>query len=169
MEDALHRVCDSTSMPVATGERYIFPRRVWRRHRCGGSRSHSPTCHTQVAFRRFRRIATLAETYDVALAPHCPLGPIALAACLQVDFVSSNALIQEQSHRNSLQTLGLTYSTTWSTPRPYAFTMGTSSAGRASDLGIEGRRWPPCREPPRSVHRWRNPLFFRDDGSLAEW
>ncbi len=26
----------------------------------------------------------MAETYDVALAPHCPLRPIALAACLQV-------------------------------------------------------------------------------------
>ena len=25
------------------------------------------------------------ETYDVALAPHCPLGSIALAACMQVD------------------------------------------------------------------------------------
>ena len=32
-----------------------------------------------------RRIAALAEAYDVTLAPHCPLGPIALAACLQVD------------------------------------------------------------------------------------
>lgn len=30
------------------------------------------------------RVATMAETYDVALAPHCPLGPIALAACMQV-------------------------------------------------------------------------------------
>ncbi len=35
-----------------------------------------------------RRIAALAEAHDVALAPHCPLGPIALAACLQVDFAS---------------------------------------------------------------------------------
>ena len=34
---------------------------------------------------------------DVALAPHCPLGPVALAACLQVDFVSWNAMLQEQS------------------------------------------------------------------------
>ncbi|MFP1453122.1 enolase C-terminal domain-like protein [Escherichia coli] len=31
------------------------------------------------------------------LAPHCPLGPIALAACLHIDFVSDNAVLQEQS------------------------------------------------------------------------
>lgn len=39
----------------------------------------------------------MAEAYDVTLAPHCPLGPIALAACLHIDFVSYNAVLQEQS------------------------------------------------------------------------
>ncbi len=43
------------------------------------------------------KIAAMAEAYDVALAPHCPLGPIALAACLQIDAVCANAFIQEQS------------------------------------------------------------------------
>ena len=43
------------------------------------------------------KIAAMAEAYDVAIAPHCPLGPIALAACLQLDAVSYNAFIQEQS------------------------------------------------------------------------
>ena len=33
----------------------------------------------------------------MALALHCPLGPIALAACLQLDAVCHNAVIQEQS------------------------------------------------------------------------
>ncbi len=33
----------------------------------------------------------------MGLAPHCPLGPIALAACLQLDAVCYNAVIQEQS------------------------------------------------------------------------
>ena len=28
--------------------------------------------------------------YDVALAPHCPMGPIALAACMQVGTSSAN-------------------------------------------------------------------------------
>ena len=53
-----------------------------------------------------RKIATMAEAYDVALALHCPLGPIALAACLQLDAVCYNAFIQEQSlgiHYNESQ------------------------------------------------------------------
>ena len=44
-----------------------------------------------------KKIAGMAEAYDVALAPHCPLGPIALAACLNIDATSYNAVIQEQS------------------------------------------------------------------------
>ncbi|KAL4805580.1 hypothetical protein BDV18DRAFT_165807 [Aspergillus unguis] len=53
-------------------------------------------CHVG-GISEIRRIATMAEAYDVALAPHCPLGPIALAASLQVDAVSSNFAIQEMS------------------------------------------------------------------------
>jgi len=44
-----------------------------------------------------RRIAGMCEAYDIALAPHCPLGPIALAACVQVDTVTANFAIQEIS------------------------------------------------------------------------
>ncbi|KAL4975186.1 enolase C-terminal domain-like protein [Aspergillus desertorum] len=53
-------------------------------------------CHVG-GISEIRRIATMAEAYDVALAPHCPLGPIALAASLQVDAVSANFAIQEMS------------------------------------------------------------------------
>ena len=44
-----------------------------------------------------RKIAAMAEAWDVAVAPHCPLGPIALAASLQLDFCTPNSFIQEQS------------------------------------------------------------------------
>lgn len=44
-----------------------------------------------------RRIAVMCEAYDVALAPHFPLGPIALVVCIQVDAVSANFTIQEMS------------------------------------------------------------------------
>eukprot|EP00930_Biecheleria_cincta_P052909 TRINITY_DN38208_c0_g1_i1.p1 TRINITY_DN38208_c0_g1~~TRINITY_DN38208_c0_g1_i1.p1 ORF type:complete len:123 (-),score=22.45 TRINITY_DN38208_c0_g1_i1:131-469(-) len=39
----------------------------------------------------------MAESYDVSLAPHCPLGPVALASCLQVDACSVNFVFQETS------------------------------------------------------------------------
>ena len=41
-----------------------------------------------------RKIAAMAEAFDVSVALHCPLGPIALASCLQVDFTTPNAFIQ---------------------------------------------------------------------------
>ena len=37
-----------------------------------------------------RRIASMAEMHGVSLAPHHPLGPIAVAACLQLDFTCPN-------------------------------------------------------------------------------
>ncbi|XPE34574.1 enolase C-terminal domain-like protein [Shigella flexneri] len=46
--------------------------------------------------RMLQKIPGMAEAYDVTLAPHCPLGPIALAACLHIDFVSYNAVLTGQ-------------------------------------------------------------------------
>lgn len=43
------------------------------------------------------KICRMAEAYDVAVAPHCPNGPISLAASLQVGACCANVLIQEQS------------------------------------------------------------------------
>ena len=40
-------------------------------------------------------IAAMAESYDVALAPHCPLDPIALSACLNVDI--NQALVEKEN------------------------------------------------------------------------
>ncbi len=42
------------------------------------------------------RIGHCAEANDIGLAAHCPLGPITLAANLQVDALCHNAFIQEQ-------------------------------------------------------------------------
>src|SRR3954462_8662925 len=44
-----------------------------------------------------RKIAAMAEAYDIAVAPHCPLGPLALAACLQLGATAPNVAIQEMS------------------------------------------------------------------------
>lgn len=44
-----------------------------------------------------RRIANMAETYDIGVAPHCPLGPIAFAASLQIAFSTPNFVICEMS------------------------------------------------------------------------
>ena len=54
----------------------------------------------------------MAETYDVAVAPHCPLGPIALAACLQIGISTPNHQIQEMS-------VGMHYNVEGKRPVPY--------------------------------------------------
>ena len=78
----------------------------------------------------------MAETWDIALAPHCPLGPIALAACLQVDAVCQNAFIQEQSqgiHYN--QANDLTHYL--ENPEVFAFQDGFVGIPQGPGLGIQ--------------------------------
>lgn len=114
-----------------------------------------------------RRIAAMAEAYDVSLAPHCPLGPIALAACLQVGFATPNLLIQEQSlgiHYNEGSDL-LDYLVD---PSVFRYEDGHVGLPAAPGLGIEIDE-KTVERAARQGPRWRNPVWRRDDGSQAEW
>ncbi len=109
----------------------------------------------------------MAECYDVAVALHCPLGPIALAACLQLDAVCHNATIQEQSlgiHYNESNDL-LDYITD---PSVFDYKEGYVQIAQGSGLGIEVNEEYVI-ERSRVGHRWRNPLWRHPDGSVAEW
>lgn len=113
------------------------------------------------------RIAHWAEAYDIALAPHCPLGPIALAACLQVDAVCHNAFIQEQS-------LGIHYNqggdlTDYTLPgHGFTLTHGYLQIPNGPGLGIEVDEARVI-EAAKTGHRWRAPVWRHADGSIAEW
>jgi galactonate dehydratase len=113
------------------------------------------------------RIGNWAEAYDVALAPHCPLGPIALAACLQVDAVCHNAFIQEQS-------LGIHYNGEWDlgsyTAAGGGFRLeeGFLMVPKGPGLGIVIDE-AAVEEAARTGHRWRAPVWRHRDGSIAEW
>ena len=114
-----------------------------------------------------RKIAAMAEAYDVALAPHCPLGPVALAACLQVDAVSYNAVIQEQSigiHYN----VGRSVLDYVNNPSDFAFTGGYVNMPRLPGIGVSVNR-ELIAEENRNPHHWKNPVWRHDDGSIAEW
>ena len=114
-----------------------------------------------------RKIAAMAEAYDIAVAPHCPLGPIALAACLQLDAVAYNAVIQEQS-------LGIHYNTSNDLldyvvdPSVFAYADGSVEIPDGPGLGIEVDE-DYVRERAAVGHRWRNPVWRHADGSFAEW
>ena len=114
-----------------------------------------------------RKIATMAEAYDVAVALHCPLGPIALAACLQLDACTYNAFIQEQSlgiHYNAGNDL-LDYV---SDPASFRYQDGFVTIPSGRGLGIDVNE-ELVTERARQGHRWRNPVWRHRDGSVAEW
>lgn len=93
---ALERIADGTTTPIATGER-LYTRSEFRPLlEADAVDVVQPDVSGAGGITETKKIADLAATYDASIAPHCPIGPIALAASLHVDAVAPNALIQEQ-------------------------------------------------------------------------
>ncbi len=157
----------NSSIPIALGER-LFSR--WDFKRVLESNVVDiiqPDVSHAGGITECRKIAAMAEAYDVALALHCPLGPIALAACLQVDAVSYNAAIQEQSlgiHYNRGNDL-LDYV---SNREVFDYENGFVKIPTAPGLGIEINE-EYVLEMQRIGHDWHNPIWRHQDGSIAEW
>ncbi len=156
-----------TSTPIATGERN-YTRWGFRGLLAGGGVDViQPDLSHAGGILECRKIAAMAECYDVAVAPHCPLGPIALAACLQLDFCTPNALIQEQSlgiHYNQGSDL-LDYLADRSV---FAYRNGsvTRPAGPGLGITVNEER---VREAARAGHQWHNPVWRLPDGTVTEW
>ncbi|KAK4090383.1 hypothetical protein Purlil1_5055 [Purpureocillium lilacinum] len=126
-------------------------------------------CHVG-GISELRRMAAMAEAYDVALAPHCPLGPVALAASMQVDAAAANFAIQEMS-------LGIHYNVGGYDLLSY-LAEGSRDAWRVEDgyvqlmggpgLGIEIDE-EKVRAASRGAEAWVSPGFFGPGGELREW
>ena len=157
----------STAVPIATGER-LYSRYDFRRLlELGAADIIQPDLSHAGGVTECRKIAAMAEAYDVALAPHCPLGPIALAACLQVDAVSHNAFIQEQSqgiHYNQQNDLTRYVAN----PEVFRFEAGFVAIPEGPGLGVDIDE-AAVAAAAEEGHRWRNPLWRHEDGSVAEW
>jgi galactonate dehydratase len=152
--------------PIATGER-LYGRSDFLTPLNAGVSVVQPDVSHAGGISEVRRIATLAEAHGALLAPHCPLGPISLAASLQVAFATPNFLIQEQSmgiHYNNGANL-LDYLVD---PAPLRIVNGYIDRPDGPGLGIvideQG-----VRRADRTGHAWRNPVWRHDDGSFAEW
>ena len=160
-------IANACNIPIATGER-LFSRYDFKRLlEAGGVDIIQPDLSHAGGITEVRKIAAMAEAYDVALAPHCPLGPIALAACLQVDACSYNAFIQEQSmgiHYNAFHG-PLDYILN---PGTYAFREGHVEIPKLPGLGVEVNK-ELVLEENRTPHEWKNPVWRHRDGSVAEW
>ena len=165
--DEFKEISRACNVPIATGERLFSKYDFKRLLEKGGVDIIQPDLSHAGGITEVRKIAAMAEAYDVALAPHCPLGPIALAACLQVDACSYNAFIQEQSmgiHYNEFHG-PLDYILN---PETYTFTDGSVQIPKLPGLGVEVNK-ELVLEENETPHAWKNPVWRHRDGSVAEW
>lgn len=165
--EALREIAKYAQIPIATGER-MYSRWDFKKVLQEGTVDIiQPDLSHAGGITEVSKIAAMAEAYDVALAPHCPLGPIALASCLQVDAISHNAFIQEQSmgiHYNQ----GNDVQDYLVDQQVFQFEDGYVNLPKGPGLGIEiDEEY--VRERAKIGHTWKNPVWRHKDGSIAEW
>ena len=98
----------------------------------------------------------MAEAYYAAVAPHNPLGPISLAAGIQLAASIPNFLCQEQV------SLGEGYLV-----EPFRVEEGYVRVPTKPGLGIE---LDDAQLASKIGHDWKNPeLYDPDDGSVLDW
>lgn len=161
------RLAEQTTIPLAAGERMYSRFEFKRVFAAGGIAIIQPDLSHAGGITECVKIAAMAEAHDVALAPHCPLGPVALAACLAVDFVSHNAVLQEQSmgiHYNQGAEL-LDFVTN---REDFHIEDGFIRPLLKPGLGVEIDEQRVI-EASRHAPDWRNPVWRHADGSVAEW
>jgi len=165
--EGLEQIASSTSTPIALGER-LYSRWDFKPvFESGFVDIIQPDLSHAGGLLECRKIAAMAEAYDIAVAPHCPLGPLALASCLQLAACTPNVAIQEMSlgiHYNVGHDL-LSFVTD---PEVLTPVEGHLPIPRKPGLGVTIDE-AAVREVHKDRHRWRNPVWRQKDGSFAEW
>ncbi len=154
--DAMATVARSTSVPIATGERLFTKwgfREVIEKQ---AAAILQPDLSHAGGILEVRQIAAMAEAYYAAIAPHCPLGPISLAAGLQVDACTPNFLCQEQV------SLGEGY-----IKQPFVVKEGYVAVPTGPGLGIEVDEAAVAERLYDGSNE--NPRLWHEDGSVADW
>ncbi|UXV31613.1 galactonate dehydratase [Mammaliicoccus sciuri] len=165
--EAVREISQTTTIPIALGER-LFSRWDFKPIlESGFVDIIQPDLSHAGGITECKKIISMAEAYDVGAAPHCPLGPIALASCLQVDATCHNAFIQEQSlgiHYNKDSDI-LDYITN---KEVFEFKDGYVDIPKKPGLGVEIDE-AHVRKMAEVGHDWHNPIWRHKDGSIAEW
>ncbi len=165
--EVLAQISSQISTPIALGER-LYSRWDFKPFLASGAVDIiQPDLSHAGGLSECRRIAAMAEAYDVAVAPHCPLGPLALAACLQLAGCTPNVVLQEMSlgiHYNEGHDL-LHFCTN---PDVLSPVDGFLPIPTGPGLGVEIDE-AAVRKAHAEKFRWRNPIWRQEDGSFAEW
>ena len=165
--EALREIARATTTPIATGERMFSRWEFKNLLQDGYVDIIQPDLSHAGGISECKKIAAMAEAYDVAVAPHCPLGPVALGACIQLDICTPNVFIQEQSlgiHYNKGGDL-LDY---LKDPSIYKYKDGFLDAVTGPGLGVDVNE-DFLREASKDAPTWKNPIWRNYDGTIAEW
>ncbi|PWY93544.1 mandelate racemase/muconate lactonizing enzyme family protein [Aspergillus sclerotioniger CBS 115572] len=168
--EAIKQLSQHTTIPIAFGER-LYTR--WDAKRFLEDASVDilqPDIAHAGGISETKRIATMAETYDVAIAPHCPLGPIALAASMQVALAIPNFVIQEMSlgmHYN-VEAGDIDLTTYLTNPSVFDIQEGYVQAPAGPGLGVEIDE-EMVRRISQETEPWLPKEFYGPDGGIREW
>jgi len=160
--DAIVDVARSTTIPIATGER-VFTK--WGFRELLDRRAVAiiqPDLSHAGGISEVRRIAAMAEAQYISVAPHNPLGPISLAACLQVDAGIPNFLIQEHPALEDRSDLGEGILET-----PFTIERGSIAVPQGPGLGIAVDE--KLLAERSYAGDWLTPRFTHSDGSHGDW
>lgn len=160
--DCMVNIARSTSIPIAAGER-LFGKWQFREllEKQAVAVVQPDICHCGGIFEG-RKIALMSELYFGSIAPHNPLGPISLAACLQVDACSPNFLVQEHPGNPDGGDLGVGY-----LKEPFVMKNGYIDVPTKPGLGVELDE-DALREKLYDG-KWTTPRQYFEDGSNADW
>lgn len=166
-EDSFKTIANITSTPLATGER-LYTRWGFKNiFKEGVIDIIQPDVALVGGINELRKIAATAEALDMAVAPHAPYGPIALAATLQIDTCTPNVFIQEQS-------LGIHYNKGFDlldfvdNQEMFHYKDGFVDVPTEPGLGIKLNE-ELIEEVSQQKLNWTNPSWKHYDGTIAEW
>ena len=173
----------ATSIPIATGER-LYTRWDFKKiFKLGVVDIIQPDLSHAGGLWEVRKISAMAEAYDIAVAPHCPLGVIAFAACLHHDLATPNAFIQEQvldihtavaggplgqpdgNNKNPANEMYLKRNTGVFTFED-GFVLKPANCGLGFEIDEEKLREDAGRT---DMPVWSHPVYKMDDGTVTEW
>lgn len=165
--ESFQTIANEVSTPIATGERLYTRWDFKRLFQQGAVDIVQPDISLCGGLLEERKIAAMAEAYDMAVAPHAPYGPVALAATFQVDACTPNMFIQEQS-------LGIHYNQGFDlldfvkNKEIFEYKDGFVGIPKGPGLGIEMDE-DKIKDVAQQGLVWTNPAWTNYDGTIAEW
>jgi galactonate dehydratase len=166
-EEYFDEVGNLVSTPIATGERLYTRWQFKNIFKQGAVDIIQPDLALCGGILEAKKIAAMAESFDMAVAPHAPYGPIALAATFQLDACTPNVFIQEQS-------LGIHYNKGFdlldfvNNKDMFEYKDSFVDIPNKPGLGIDMDE-NKIKEVSQQGLVWSNPQWKNYDGTIAEW